>query len=190
MFGQGQNFQSYLYLFIGFFIGGGVVLNGSLLPGTTGNAGAIGSFPVRRSSGRAEQLIDVASAAMLEARIRAAGLDPTPLWDEADGWARFPQHVDEWIAAIAPYLAEACLGACSVIDFPAVIIDGGFPDSVRGRIVEATQAHLAEMNLKGIAPPAILQGTVGNQARAIGGACLPFFDKFILTSTQFASELS
>jgi len=45
VFGRGQDFQSYLYLFIGFFIGGGVVLNGSLLSGTTGNAGAIGSFP-------------------------------------------------------------------------------------------------------------------------------------------------
>ena len=190
VFGRGQDFQSYLYLFIGFFIGGGVVLNGSLLPGTTGNAGAIGSFPVRRNSGKAEQLIDVASASVLEARIRAAGLDPTPLWDEADGWERFPGFVDEWIAAIAPYLAEASLGACSVIDFPAIIIDGGFPAAVRSRIVKATKAHLAEMNLKGIVPPAILEGTVGNQARAIGGACLPFFDKFILTSTQFAAELA
>ena len=34
-----------MYVFIGTFIGGGVVLNGSLFTGKTGNAGAIGSLP-------------------------------------------------------------------------------------------------------------------------------------------------
>ena len=185
IFGQGHIFKTYLYLFIGFFIGGGVVLNGSLFSGTTGSAGAIGPFPITRANGTKLQLLDVASAFSLEARIRAAGLDPTPLWTQADDWDLFPHFVDEWINDIAPYLAEAIVGACSIIDFPAVIIDGGFPATIRQKIINKTQNELDRLNTKGIVQPLIREGTVGAQARSIGGACLPFFDKFILSSTQF-----
>jgi len=47
IFGNGQDFESYLYLFIGFFIGGGLVLNNSLFLGATGNAEQSAPFPSR-----------------------------------------------------------------------------------------------------------------------------------------------
>ncbi len=47
--GEGARYADFLYVFIGSFIGGGVVLNGSLYPGRTGNAGAIGSMPIART---------------------------------------------------------------------------------------------------------------------------------------------
>lgn len=190
VFGRGQEFQSYLYLFIGFFIGGGVVLNGSLLSGTTGNAGAIGSFPLRGQNGHIHQLIDVASASTLETHLQRNNLDPSPLWNLAEGWSVFPEAVDQWINTITPPIAEAIVGACSIIDFPAVIIDGGFPPDIRKRIVEKTNSEIDLLNTKGIVRPKIIEGVVGAQARAIGGACLPYFDKYILTSTQFAIELA
>lgn len=188
VFGQGQTFQSYLYLFIGFFIGGGVVLNGSLLSGTTGNAGAIGSFPVRGKEGHRHQLIDVASASTLETHLQRNNIDPSPLWNLAEGWSVFPDAVEEWIDTIAPPIAEAIVGACSIIDFPAAIIDGGFPAMIRARIVEKTNDEIARLKTKGIIRPQIIEGVVGAQARAIGGACLPYFDKYILASTLLIQE--
>lgn len=188
VFGRGHEFPNYLYLFVGFFIGGGIVLNGGVFTGPTGNAGAIGSFPVTGVDGKKVQLIDVASAANLEARIRAAGLDPSPIWQMADGWSGFSEFIDDWIDDIAPHLANAIVGSCAVIDFSAVIIDGGFPDHVRSRIVEAIRQSLERLNMQGIVAPHIIEGTVGNQARAIGGACLPFFDKFMLSSTPLLND--
>ena len=188
VFGRGHEFPNYLYLFVGFFIGGGIVLNGGVFTGPTGNAGAIGSFPVTGVDGKKVQLIDVASAANLEARIRAAGLDPSPIWQLADGWSGFSEFIDDWIDDIAPHLANAIVGSCAVIDFSAVIIDGGFPDHVRSRIVEAIRQSLERLNMQGIVAPHIIEGTVGNQARAIGGACLPFFDKFMLSSTPLLND--
>ena len=188
VFGRGQDFQSYLYLFIGFFIGGGVVLNGSLLSGTTGNAGAIGSFPLRGRDGQMLQLIDVASASTLEMRLQRDNIDPSPLWNLAEGWSVFPEAVQEWISTIAPPLAEAIVGACSVIDFPAVIIDGGFPPEIRRQIIEKTAEAIDNLNTKGIVRPTIVEGFVGAQARAIGGACLPYFDKYILSSSHVMTE--
>ena len=188
VFGRGHEFPNYLYLFIGFFIGGGVVLNGGVFSGPSGNAGAIGSFSVTGRDGQPLQLIDVASAANLEARIKAAGLDPSPMWNEPNGWAQFDDFIEGWIDDIAPHLATAIVGSCSIIDFSAIIIDGGFPDDVRSKIVNATQSALQRLNLRGLEAPQLIEGTVGNQARAIGGACLPFFDKFMLVSTPMLND--
>jgi predicted NBD/HSP70 family sugar kinase len=131
----------------------------------------------------------VASAANLENRIRAAGVDPSPIWKQPDGWSGFAEFIDDWIRDIAPHLANAIVGSCGVIDFSAVFIDGGFPADVRSRLVQATRSELARLNLQGLNPPEIIEGTVGNQARAIGGACLPFFDKFMLTSMPMLNDI-
>lgn len=188
IFGKGQNFANYLYVFIGFFIGGGLVLNNSLFLGATGNAGAIGSFPITKPDGKRGQLIDVASSLTLEARIKDAGLDPSLLWREDKGWERFEPYIDQWIEEIAPFLAEAIAATASIVDMNAAVIDGGFPVWVRNRIVTETQKAILSLDLSGIAEPVIVEGQVGAQARAIGGACLPYFDKFILSAAPALTE--
>ena len=71
MFGKGADHPDYLYLFIGSFSGGGLVLNGHLFPGRTQNAAAIGSMPAvprtgRGRGGRLPQLVNLASIYVLE----------------------------------------------------------------------------------------------------------------------------
>ena len=46
LFGQGRELRDYAYFYMGYFVGGGIVINGSLYQGRGGNAGALGSFPV------------------------------------------------------------------------------------------------------------------------------------------------
>ncbi len=189
VFGRGSEIHNFLYLFIGFFIGGGIVLNGALFPGWSGNAGAIGTFPVTLNSKEPAQLIDAASIFGLEADIKAAGLDPSPLWTQTDGWSRFAPFVDTWIAAIAPHLARTILSACAIVDFQAAIIEGAFPPEIRARIAHATDEALQKFDLEGVPSPNIVEGRVGWQARAIGGACLPLFDRYILSSTPFLNDV-
>ena len=188
VFGRGSAYKDFFYFFIGFFIGGGVVLNGAVFSGSNGNAGAIGSMPVPGRGRKPIQLIDAASIHLLESRLKAAGLDPSPLWLQPDNWDGFGKHLDAWIADIAPPLAQAIAATCSVIDFPAVIIDGGFPPAVRRRITAATKSALADLDLEGIAPPMIVEGEVGQNARAVGGACLPLLNRYILDPTSFVKE--
>src|SRR5262249_5838296 len=59
--GQGRGLPNFLYLFIGTFIGGGVVLDGHLHSGMRGNAGAVGSLPLGNRGVRAKQLLHKAS---------------------------------------------------------------------------------------------------------------------------------
>ena len=49
-FGHGRSYRDFAYFYVGFFVGGGVVLNGSLFQGRTGSAGAIGPLPVPSKS--------------------------------------------------------------------------------------------------------------------------------------------
>ena len=195
VFGRGGTFKDFFYFFIGFFIGGGVVLNGAVFAGSGGNAGAIGSMPVARlglGAGRAKkpiQLIDAASIHLLETRLKAAKVDPSPLWLLPENWDGFGKHLDAWIAEIAPALAYAIVATCSVVDFPAVIIDGAFPASVRQRIVAATTRAMTAVDLQGIQAPSIIEGEVGQNARAIGGACLPLLNRYILDPSSFVKEV-
>jgi len=66
-----------------------------------------------------------------------------------------------------------------VIDFPVAIIDGAFPDHIRQSIVKATRSALAQFDLRGLQSPEILEGSVGANARVIGGALLPFFERYL-----------
>ena len=70
---------------------------------------------------------------------------------------------------------------CSVIDFEAVLIDGGFPQRVGARIAEAARRHLDEIDFLGIDKPNILSAAVGANARVLGAASLPLFNRHLLS---------
>lgn len=172
----------FLYFFIGSFVGGGVVLNGSLYPGRSGNAGALGSLPIPAGgqSGLvgSQQLIRSASIYVLEKRLVAAGRDPGALFRSPDDWGDIGPELDGWIAETANSLAAATIAAISVIDFEAVIIDGAFPSEVRTRIVQEATAAIENFDRQGLSPVSVLEGSIGSGARAIGGACLPLLANF------------
>ncbi|AKI02057.1 transcriptional regulator/sugar kinase [Hoeflea sp. IMCC20628] len=180
VFGKHPGLHDFLYLYIGTFVGGGVVLNGSIYSGRSGNAGALGPLPVAGPDGKPVQLIERASIMLLERMLKAAGLDPSPLWNSPDHWEGFEELADEWIGIVARGLAQAVVSAASIIDFEHVIIDGGLPVDVREKIVAATQAEVSLYDLRGLDVPGILPGTVGHLARALGAASLPLFDKYLI----------
>lgn len=180
VFGLGQRYPDFIYLFIGSFIGGGVVLNSALFSGRTGTAGAIGPLPVQRRDGRTMQLLKIASIFVLENELRTAGIDSQPLWYSPDEWIDFGPPLETWIQDTAAALAQAVIAAASVIDFSAAVIDGGFPSWVRERIVVATRAALDHHDLQGVIMPEILEGEAGSHARTIGAASLPLFARYLL----------
>jgi len=183
VFGAGQRYPDFVYFYIGSFIGGGIVVNSSLFVGRTGTAGAIGPLPVRDKHGQTRQLLDIASIFVLENLLRDRGLDPQPLWYAAEEWIDFGEPLEIWIQDTAAALAQAVIAAASIIDFAAAIIDGGFPAWVRHRLVNATIEAMNRLDLQGVVIPDIVEGEVGDQARAIGGASLPIFDRYLIDQT-------
>jgi predicted NBD/HSP70 family sugar kinase len=182
MFGIGAGYIDYLYVFIGSFIGGGLVLNGHLFPGRTANAGALGSMPATAGhdpKGRTPQLMNVASIYVLERKLVGEGRNAEILWQSPDDWGEeLGGAVDEWIEEVAGSLASSIVAAIAVIDVETVIVDGAFPAAIRERIIAATRAALERVNRQGLSPFALVAGSIGNAARAMGGASLPLLANF------------
>jgi predicted NBD/HSP70 family sugar kinase len=179
-FGRGWRHRDYLYFFLSAFIGGGVVLDGSLRIGRTGNAGAVGSMPVAlKGDGRgASQLIACASITQLERRVAADGMDPSSIWATPAAWADFGAPLDAWIEETAEALAYASVAAISVIDFEAIVIDGEMPATVRDRVIARATEAFESLDRRGLSDVVFAPGTVGADAGAIGGAALPLVKAF------------
>ena len=181
-FGTGGAYRDFAYFYVGTFIGGGIVLNGSLFPGRSGNAGALGSMPIMRrdENGKAslQQLIRAASIYLLERRLVAAGQRGSDIWLSPDDWSSFEQPLEIWIAEAAEALAQAIAALLAVIDFEAIVIEGAFPTDVRRRLVERTNEQLARIDRQGLTGAMVVEGSIGRDARAIGGAALPLLAAF------------
>ncbi|WEX77856.1 ROK family transcriptional regulator [Sinorhizobium numidicum] len=189
-FGVGASYPDFVYFYIGSFIGGGIVLNSALFSGRTGTAGAVGPLPVSGKDGKSTQLLKIASVFVLENLLRERGIDPQPLWYSADDWIDFGEPLEIWIQETAAALAQAIVSAVSIIDFSAAVIDGGFPPWVRARILAATRKALKTLDLQGVTVPDLVEGAVGSHARAIGGASLPLFSRYLLDTNVLFKELS
>ena len=189
-FGHGPRFADFAYFFLGSFIGGGVVLNHALYPGRTGNAGAFGSMPFRSGDGGQDQLIDHASVVLLEKLLLEAGKDPSSIWLTPEAWDDFGEPCSRWIGMTGKAVAQAIATVCSVIDFEAVIIDGGFSASIRAEITEAARRELSKLDLQGITPPVVEEGLVGSAARAIGAASLPLFSRYHIDQSVLFKEMA
>ncbi|MCB1446831.1 MAG: ROK family transcriptional regulator [Rhizobiaceae bacterium] len=189
-FGQGPRFSDFAYFFIGSFIGGGVVLNHALYSGRTGNAGAFGSMPFPARNGGRNQLIDHASVVVLEKMLLEAGRNPSSIWLTPEKWDDFGDIADLWIERTGHALALAIATVCSVVDFEAVIIDGGFSADIRRAIAAAARRQLAGLDLQGIAPPVVEEGLVGSAARAVGAASLPLFSRYHIDQSVLFKEMA
>ena len=179
-FGRGAEFSDYVYFFVGTFIGGGIVLNHSVYSGRTGNAGALGPLPIREKDGTTSQLLDYASIYALEELLTDEGKDQTFLRQTSNDWSQLGPALDHWLDHLAQNLAVAVVAATSIIDFEAAIIDGAIPAPIRTLLVKKIKAEAEKLDLQGIALPTILEGTIGSEARALGGASLPLFNRYLL----------
>lgn len=186
VFGRKDNPPDFLHFFIGYFIGGGLVLDNRLYTGRTGNAAAIGSMPIRKRSGEIGQLIDVASLATLESALNDAGQDGNLIWTHGTHWDIPESLLEQWLDQAAQALGQAIVAASSVIDVQTVILDGWMPKVVLAELIERTESAMAALPQAGITTPGLRAGSIGPEARAFGAASLPLSARFLvdLQATQ------
>lgn len=180
VFGTGEKPRDFLYFYFGTFIGGGLVLNGQLFLGRTGNAAGVGPIPIPGPDGRMRRLFDAASLSTLADAMEAAGERADHLWEQPDVWHVSPGLLNQWLDDAAEGLASAILSAATLLELEAVLIDGWMPPAIRAEIARRTEAALARLDLSGVTPPVVREGTVGAQARSLGAAAIPLSQRYLL----------
>ncbi|MFM2343102.1 MAG: hypothetical protein RLZZ592_2755 [Pseudomonadota bacterium] len=180
--GAGRQRPSFLYLFVDTFTGGGLVLGSQLHPGAHGNAGAVGSMPLARpdlaEGGVRAQLLGAASLLNLQRLYQDAGLDADAARDERALQTPWRPATQRWLAQAAPALAMAITGACCVLDLEDIVLDGVLDRALLTELIEHTEEALARHCWEGVHRPRLHPGTIGSDARAVGGAMLPLHADF------------
>ena len=180
--GRGRSIRSFLYIFVDTFIGGGLVIDSHLRGGLHGNAGAVGSLPlgVARAgkSPAPPQLLSQASLFNLELQCRKLGLEIAALADTRALEPPWRAATDHWLRDASPAIALTINSAACLLDLDGVIIDGAFSRELLAALLGSVDGALDAYNWEGVARPALLAGTIGSDARAIGGALLPLYANF------------
>ena len=175
--GKGRHIDSFLYLFLDTFVGGGLVLHSHLHRGLNGNAGAVASVPLTTAvagGSTPPQLVSQASLWDLEQRLRDHGLDATAAYDERALRAPWAEHTHPWLQDCAQALAQCVVSGAAFVDVDAVVVDGSMAPEVLALLLAQTRTALGGYNWEGLfAPPRLEAGSLGTDARALGGALLP-----------------
>lgn len=185
VFGTPDKPRNFLYFYVGFFIGGGLVLDNVLYTGQTGNAAAIGSTPVLSADGERTQLVDVASLVQLEKALESKSSNSSMIWEDPESWCVPADLLNPWLEKTSDGIAQAVFSSACLIDFQCVLIDGWLPAAVRKELVRRTRLRLAKTHLAGIETPEVREGTVGSNARSLGAASLPLSERFLVDRTAF-----
>ena len=196
--GQGRAISNFLYVFVGTFVGGGMVLAGHIMPGPSGNAGAIGSLPTalakslrdgqNPSTRQPDQLLQLASGWQLEQALQAAGFDPLKVHDDSVLGAAYAAITAPWLDQASRALAMGIVSANALLDLDAVVIDGSLGRALINALIEATKRELTRYNLEGLNPLRVVPGQAGAHARAIGASLLPLHNQFFPLKDIFLKQ--
>jgi predicted NBD/HSP70 family sugar kinase len=167
-----------IYFLVSDYVGAGVVGDGVLWSGPTGNAANLGSMLVQLDGHGPVHAHSIASLDALCQRLAAAG-KPHDLagrhnWD----WTAIEAELEAWIADGARALVRTAFNASTMVEAPLVIIDSVLAPAITDRLAARFSAELAALPVRGFEPPMVVKGRYGAMAPAIGAAELPLFARY------------
>jgi predicted NBD/HSP70 family sugar kinase len=86
--------------------------------------------------------------------------------------------IHEWMVDCADSLVFTILSSIGFLDLETVIIDSELPHYLLSELVSMTQRRLDSLEQKNLFIPQVQQGSLGEDAIAIGGAILPLYSHF------------
>ena len=184
VFGAHADKQDWVYFYVGTFIGGGIVLNGSVFTGRRGNAGGFGPMRVPEQDG-GNRLVDHASLVTLERAVATTSGSPFTLYEGETNWQEFEPLVSEWTTRAGRNLAHAIVSSLSVMDFEAVVIDGAMPSEVIGNLAAEVVEQLHQTDLQGVLMPTVETGSFGRRARTMGAAASVISAEYLVDQNTF-----
>jgi predicted NBD/HSP70 family sugar kinase len=183
-YGVAQRFRDFLYIFLGFGVGGGLFLAGRVHRGTSFNAGEVGHVIVslggppwyRGSPGSLEAVVSLLA---MERDLGSNVLNELP--------ARFESQeplLIEWLENAARYLGQVVVSADHLLDLEAVVFGGLLPTDIVAHLIARVRHHCDGLGLASRPHRAeLLSGNTGPHCAALGAAMLPIYDAFLPAPT-------
>ncbi|NLS01636.1 ROK family transcriptional regulator [Rhizobium sp. P38BS-XIX] len=188
IYGLGKQYSDFIHISLSTFVGGGLVLDGTLQTGPNGNTAAFGPFPVTASTlssvpplapgKKFEVLLHRASIYTLIRHLNVNGVGIKRVRDLAPMPPEARKFVSEWQDDCSDALAQALIGSIAVVDVEAIIIDGLLPAPLLMETVARVRERFSEMLPSGLIAPAISMGAFGSRGSALGASILPIFSMF------------
>jgi predicted NBD/HSP70 family sugar kinase len=180
-YGQGRHSLSFVYLFFGIGLGGGLVIDGRLYSGFNGNAGEIGLIPMQTQAmgpttpaesnvGSYFNLHKLSEQLQQDGTVVARPEDLAPLFEQRN--ETFMKWLEECIGQLVPLVhAIECL-----IDPQAIFLGGRYPKSVVEYIKMRLDDLLPRTRLvEGLVIPPLVCASAGPDVTALGVATLPLY---------------
>ena len=172
--------HSFVYFQVGNYIMAGILMEGKLWEGPTGNAANLGKILVADETGAPTSAHLVATLKALEARLQRNGRGlpgGNPMdWD----WAALEPEATQWLDAAGSALAQAVLSTQALTEIDTVIIDSLMPRPILERLVERVRHHVAALPEILVDKASVRLGRLGAQASALGAAQLMLHRRFFL----------
>jgi predicted NBD/HSP70 family sugar kinase len=184
LYGAGQQFGTFFYLYIGSGLGGGLVIDGQPYAGFTGNAGEIGYLPTvlvgdPTDTDETPHVGIHFRLPRLYELLRSQGRDVrTP--DDLDALlSEGHAALLAWMDDAADCLTGLVLAVEYVLDPEAIFFGGRLPVRVIAALMDRVALHLPKRRIQGkVAGPRHLLATAGADAAALGVATLPIYEAF------------
>lgn len=183
-FGKEDVANNFLYIYVGSFVGGGLVLNGDLERGIYSNAACLATMPVPRSNlsnSDSESwctLVERASLNSLIAYLNYQGVKISQISELSTVIDDNRNFVHEWMLDCAESLVFAIHSSTSILDLEKIVIDSDLPRYLLIELINIVDRKLQSSKKKYDFLPKLQLGTLGEDAIAIGGAFLPLYFHF------------
>lgn len=186
--------SSFAYLTVGTFIGAGIVAEGRLWEGPTGNSANLGSMLITDRAGDLNFLHLLGSIFALEQRLLGADISVPPTTPMFWPWEEWEPHVTEWIEEAGHAIAKVLVNTAAVIEVDHAVIDGIMPQPILDRLIDKVRQALGELPTLTFDVPELARGHLGGAAASQGAAYLPlyrrFFARHLAPSRQDLLELA
>ena len=190
IYGTGKQCKDFVYLFFGpalvKSVGGGVVVEGAVRQGQTGNAGDLGLIPVPPSPLVNKNddwvfLTDRCSFYSLVEYLRSLNCTIDNRRNLSAAIEQHPEAYRRWIDDCVNALETAIFSVQAVLDFSLVVVDCEDEDrELLNTIAADLSARLQTQTTRSRPLPQLAIGGFGSNAAAIGAATMPMDELFSL----------
>ena len=163
--GVGRWAKDFVYLYVAAGLGGGVILNGEIVRGESGNAGEVAQLLPRGSYPHP-------NLELLRKQVNKHGLQIDTVSELIEKFDVNWPGVDEWIVKIRDSLSLIVSASAALLDPQVIVIGGRIPKSLAERLIPQIEIYDQRRRSDSRPLPGTVIAEAGRDSGAIGAAAL------------------